>query len=57
MQDRRRFLGALAYPAAVAIAPACFTAYSAITHCTPTDSIHVPVDDPNAASQMLRKWR
>ncbi|MBI5433654.1 MAG: aminotransferase class V-fold PLP-dependent enzyme [Planctomycetes bacterium] len=25
MQDRRRFLGALAYPAAVAIAPACFT--------------------------------
>ncbi|MCK6448538.1 MAG: aminotransferase class V-fold PLP-dependent enzyme [Planctomycetes bacterium] len=25
MHDRRRFLGALAYPAAVALAPACFT--------------------------------
>src|SRR5262245_57519610 len=26
MQDRRRFLGALVYPAALAVAPACFTA-------------------------------
>lgn len=29
MQDRRRFLGALAYPAAIALAPACFDARGA----------------------------